>query len=74
MFFLTTTTPSTNGMALTDITTALTEVMNWVKTVVNGLVGTDGALSELLPLFLVGVAISALLLGVKIIRSFIWGA
>lgn len=61
-------------MALSDITTALGEVMTWVKTVVDGLVGESGALAELLPLFLVGVAISALLLGVKIIRSFIWGA
>lgn len=61
-------------MALSDITTALGEVMTWVKTVVDGLVGENGALAELLPLFLVGVAISALLLGVKIIRSFIWGA
>lgn len=61
-------------MTLDKITEALGSVMTWVKTVVDGLVGADGALTELLPLFLVGVAISALLLGVKIIRSFIWGA
>ncbi len=61
-------------MALTDITSSLQEVMVWVKTVVDGLVGESGALSSLLPLFLVSVAVSALLLGVKIIRSFIWGA
>ncbi|MBQ8395657.1 MAG: hypothetical protein IJX54_01515 [Oscillospiraceae bacterium] len=68
------TTTTIANMSLDAITTALGKVMEWVKVVVDGLVGTDGALSELLPLFLVGVAISALLLGVKIIRSFIWGA
>lgn len=62
------------GMSLDAIKTSLQSVMEWVKVVVDGLIGESGALSELLPLFLVSVAVSALLLGVKIIRSFIWGA
>lgn len=62
------------GMSLESIKTSLQAVMDWVKVVVDGLVGESGALAELLPLFLVSVAVSALLLGVKIIRSFIWGA
>lgn len=62
-----------NGM-LQAVTTALGTVLDWVGTVIDALVGSDGALSALLPLFAIGVAISALLLGVKVIKSFIWGS
>ena len=64
---------ATNGM-MQAVTTALGTVLDWVGTVIDALVGTDGALSQLLPLFAIGVAISALLLGVKVIKSFIWGS
>lgn len=56
------------------VTTALSTVIGWVGTVVTSLVGEAGALKDLLPLLAVGVAISALLLGIKAIKSFIWGA
>lgn len=56
------------------VTTALGTVLEWVGTVINALVSTDGQLAQLLPLFAIGVAISALLLGVKVIKSFIWGS
>lgn len=59
---------------LQAVTSALGTVIDWVGTVVTALVGADGALSELLPLLAIGVAISALMLGVKAIKSFIWGA
>lgn len=59
---------------LAAVTDALTTVISWVGTVVTALVGTEGALSDLLPLLAVGVAISALMLGIKAIKSFIWGA
>lgn len=59
---------------LSAVTDALTTVISWVGTVVDALTATDGKLAELLPLLAVGVAISALMLGVKAIRSFIWGA
>lgn len=59
---------------LEAVTTALTTVIDWVGTVVSALVTTDGKLSALLPLLAVGVAISALMLGIKAIKSFIWGA
>ena len=59
---------------MTAVTNALTEVIGWVGTVVTALVGAEGALKELLPLLAVGVAISALMLGIKAIKSFIWGA
>lgn len=56
------------------VTTALGTVIEWIGTVVTALVGESGALSELLPLFAIGVAISAFLLGIKAIKSLIWGA
>lgn len=59
---------------LAAVTSGLTTVIGWVGTVVTALVGEAGELSELLPLLAIGVAISALMLGVKVIRSVIWGA
>lgn len=59
---------------LNEVTKGLTEVIGWVGTVVTSLVGEGGALAELLPLLAIGVAVSALMLGIKAIRSFIWGA
>lgn len=59
---------------LESVTSGLTTVISWVGAVVDALVNTDGALSALLPLLAIGVAVSALMLGIKAIRSFIWGA
>lgn len=59
---------------LEAVTTALGTVIEWVGTVVTALTTSEGALSALLPLLAVGVAISALMLGIKAIKSFIWGA
>lgn len=54
------------------VTSAITTVIGWVGTVITSI--TTGDLADLLPLFAVGIAISALLLGVKIIKSVVWGA
>lgn len=62
-----------NGM-LEAVTSGLTTVIGWVGSVVDALVTTDGDLAALLPLLAIGVAVSALMLGIKAIRSFIWGA
>lgn len=59
---------------LEAVTSGITTVIGWVGTVIDALLTTEGQLAELLPLFAIGVAISAILLGVRIIRSFIWGA
>ena len=56
------------------VTEALGTVIDWVGTVVGALVGEGGELKDLLPLLAVGIAVSALMLGVKAIKSFIWGA
>lgn len=62
-------TPVTLLGAVTD---ALGTVIGWVGTTVTALI--SGQLSALLPLLAVGVAVSALMLGIKAIKSFIWGA
>jgi len=59
---------------LEAVTAGLTTVIGWVGAVVDALVTTDGDLAALLPLLAIGVAVSALMLGIKAIRSFIWGA
>lgn len=56
------------------VTTALGTVIDWVGTVVSALTTTEGELSSLLPLLAIGIAVSALMLGVKAIKSFAWGA
>ena len=58
---------------LQEIGTALTSVIGWVGEVVTALVGENGALAPLLPIFAVGIAVSALMLGIRAIRGFAWG-
>ena len=56
------------------ITTAIGDVIGWIGEVVTALTTQTGGLYALLPLFCVGIAISAILVGVKLIRSLVWGA
>ena len=58
---------------LSDATTGLTQAVSWVGTVIEALVGADGALGPLWPLIGVSIGISALLFGVKIMKGFTWG-
>lgn len=59
---------------LEAVTSAITTVLSWCGTVITSLLDTGGALAPLLPLFAISVAISAVLLAIKITKSFIWGA
>lgn len=59
---------------LEAVTSGITTVIGWVGTVVDSLIGEAGELSALLPLFAIACAISAIMLGIKVIRGFIWGA
>lgn len=65
-----TATTGSSGM-MEAVTAALTTVLSWCGTVVDAVL--TGELAALLPLLAVGVAISALMLGVKCIKSFAWG-
>lgn len=62
---------------LSAVTDAISTVLSWVGTVITSLLtggASAGALNPLLPLFAVGVAISAIMLGVRVIKGFIWGS
>ena len=53
--------------------TALATVITWCGDVLKAVTATDGALADLLPLWAVGIAISALMLGIRVMRGFAWG-
>ncbi len=59
---------------LESVTSGLTTVLGWIGTVVTSITSTSGELKELLPLFAVGIAISVVFLGIKAVKSIVWGA
>lgn len=59
---------------LTKVGTTLSTVIGWFGTVVTSLTGEAGELAPLLAFLCVGFAITILFAGVKMVRSFIWGA
>ena len=59
---------------LTKTGSTLTTVIGWFGDVVSALTATDGELGPLLAFLCVGFAITILFAGVKMVRSFIWGA
>ena len=61
-------------MLLQAVTDGITQVITWIGSVITALTSSSGALYPLLPLFAVGIAVSAILLGIKMIKSVVWGA
>lgn len=59
---------------MSAVTNALSTVISWIGTVLTALTTTDGDLNPLLPMLAVGIAVSAIMLAVKAVRSFAWGA
>lgn len=59
---------------LQGVTSALTTVIEWIGTVLTAITGETGALSDLWPLLAVGIAISVVMLVVKVVKRFAWGA
>lgn len=58
---------------LSAVTSAIGTVIEWVGTFITALTSSTGALYALLPLFAIGIAISAVLLGIRIVKSIVWG-
>lgn len=52
----------------------LTEIIKWLGQVLSAVVTESGALSALMPVFTLGIAISITMLGAKVIKLFTWGA
>ena len=59
---------------LEAVGTGITSVIGWIGQLVTAITTTEGGLSALLPLFAIGISISAILFGIKAIKSIIWGA
>lgn len=59
---------------LTQIGTTLTSVLGWFGSMVSALTSAEGDLHGLFPLLALGIAISICFAGIKIVRSFAWGA
>lgn len=59
---------------LTHVTSGIGTVIGWIGTVLEAIVGSSGELAELGPLFAIGISISAIMLGIKVVRGIIWGA
>ena len=59
------------------IGSALTSIIGWIGEIVDALVtggSTPGALNALLPLFALGVAVTIVMLGIRVIKGFTYGA
>lgn len=56
-----------------SVTTSLGTIIDWIGTILTSLTGEAGELASLWPLMAIGIGISVLFLGVKVIKSFTWG-
>lgn len=65
-------TPAVATGLLPAVTSALGTVLDWIGTTISAV--TTGQLKDLLPLFAIGIAISVVFLGIKAVRSIVWGA
>lgn len=59
---------------LTAVSNALTQMIEWIGTVIGSLTTEGGALASLLPLFAIGIAVSLVMVIFKLIRKITWGA
>lgn len=59
---------------LTQITSTLAIVLGWFGDMVTAMVTAEGDLNGLFPLLALGICISIVFAGIKIVRSFAWGA
>ena len=63
-----------SGDFLTSVGEGLNAVIAWIGTVATSLLAADGSLNGLLPLVAVGIAVTALIVAIKFLRSTTWGA
>lgn len=55
------------------ITSSMSDVIGWCGTVITAVTTESGELNALLPLWAVSIGISAVMLGIRVMRSFAWG-
>lgn len=56
------------------IGSAITSMIDWLGDVVTAVVGAEGALGALLPVFALAVAGTVVMFGIRVLRGFTWGA
>lgn len=56
-----------------SVATALSTYIQWLGTVLDALLGSDGALAALWPLAAMGIAASLIFIVVRIVKNFAWG-
>lgn len=59
---------------LSEIGTALTNVITWFGNVVTSITSSSGGLNPLLPIFSVGIAISICFAVISLVKRLAWGA
>ena len=59
---------------LAAITSAVTQLISWVGQVISAIVGENGAMNDLLPVFAIGIGVSVILVALKIVRRTCWSA
>lgn len=58
---------------LANLTATFTGLITMIGNVIDALVTTEGAWNGVLEFFLVGVAVSLVLLGLKVVSGLVWG-
>lgn len=56
------------------VTSSLTTVVEWIGTVLTAITSENGALAPVFPLLCVGISVSIVMLVVKVVKRFAWGA
>lgn len=59
---------------LSEVASALTSLISMIGSVVTSITSSSGALSALLPLFAIGIAIAVFAFAIRAVRSIVWGA
>lgn len=58
---------------MTEITSAVTQAITWIGSVVTALLGDSGAWAALWPYFVIGIGISIVSFGALMISRLVWG-
>lgn len=61
------------GDLMTQVTSQFPTVLGWFGDAVSAMATTEGELSALLPFLALGLIVTILFAGVKMVRSFLWG-
>lgn len=61
------------GSVLTNLSSTFTALIDMIGEVIDALLASSGGWASILPWFTIGIAVSLVLLGVKVISGLVWG-